>query len=80
MSPTVFSVDGVLGKEAEFFLKHLVEHLAMKWGRSYGAVMSWVRTRLSFAILRVTMLCVRGSRTRWRSLGLVDGTSMFESL
>ena len=37
----------MLGKEAEFFLKHLVEHLAMKWGKSHGAVMSLVRTRLS---------------------------------
>ena len=70
----------MLGKEAEFFLKHLAEHLAVKWGKLYGAVMSWVRTRLSFAILHATMLCVHGSRTRWRSLGLVDGAYMFESL
>jgi len=61
-------------------LKRLAEQLAMKWEKSYGVVMGWVRTRLSFAILRATMLCVRGSRTKWRSLGLLDGASMSESL
>jgi len=70
----------VLDKEAQFFLKRLAEHLAVKWGKPYGAAQSWVRTRLSFAILRATMFCVHGSRPRWRSLGLVDGASTFESL
>ena len=28
--------------------------------------MGWVRARLSFAILRAALLCVRGSRTKWR--------------
>ena len=79
-TPLCFSVDGVLGSEANFFLKRLADQLAMKWEKSYGVVMCWVRTRLAFAILRATMLCVRGSRTKWRSLGLLDGASMLESL
>ena len=39
-------------------------------------VMGWVRARLSFAILRAALLCVCGSRTKWRSLGIVDGVSL----
>ena len=39
-------------------------------------VMGWVRARISFAILRVTLLCVRGSRTKWRSLGISDDASL----
>ena len=39
-------------------------------------VMRWVRARLSFAILRTTLLCVRGSQTKWRSLGISDGASL----
>ena len=39
-------------------------------------IRGWVRARLSFAILRAALLCVRGSRTKWRSLGIVDGASL----
>ena len=39
-------------------------------------VMGWVRAHLSFAILRAVLLCVHGSRTKWRSLGIVDGASL----
>ena len=39
-------------------------------------VMGWVRARLSFAILRATLLCVHGSQTKWRSLGISDGASL----
>ena len=61
------SVDGVLGQEAECFVKLLAEKIATKWKRSYPEIAGWIRSRLSFAILRVTNLCLRGSRTKWRS-------------
>ena len=32
--------------------------------------------RLAFAILRATGLCVRGSRSKWRCLGLEDGAAI----
>ena len=57
-------------------MKRLSDFLAAKWESPYGVVMGWVRARLSFAILRATLLCVRGSRTKWRSLGIVDGASL----
>ena len=52
------------------------DFLAARWERPYSVVMGWVRARLSFAILRAALLCVRGSRTKWRSLGIVDGASL----
>ena len=39
-------------------------------------VMGWVRARLSFTIPRATLLCVRGSPTKWRNLGISDGASL----
>ena len=39
-------------------------------------VMEWVRVCLSFVILRAALLCVHGSCAKWRSLGIVDGTSL----
>ena len=43
-------------------------------------VMGWAQVRLSFAVLRATMICVRGSRVKWRSLGVCDGVPISESL
>jgi hypothetical protein len=37
-TPIVASVDGALGKEASFFLKHLSERLAIKWQQKYSDV------------------------------------------
>ena len=75
-TPICCSVDGVFGSEAEVFLKRLGENLAAKWNRGYSQVIGWVRARMSFAILRASILCIRGSRRRWRSLGLSDGAPL----
>ena len=78
-TPLCFAIDGMFGTEADFFLRHLAERLSIKWERSYSEVIGWVRSRLSFVILRATLLCVRGSRSRWQSLGIVEGASISES-
>ena len=72
-TPFCVSVDGLLGKEAQQFLKRMGDGLTHKWGKSYAETMSWMRAKLSFAILRATILCLRGSRTKWRCMGLDDG-------
>ena len=72
----MFSVDGVAGSEVASFLKRLAYCLSARWERSYADIMYWIRARLSFAILRAIVLCVRGSRTRCRCLGLEDGASI----
>ena len=54
------SIDGMLRVEPEFFLKRLSDHLAARWEYPFSIIMGWIRVRLSFAILRATMLCVRG--------------------
>ena len=49
--------------------------------KSNSEVLGWMRARLSFAILRATNLCLRGSRARWRSaVGLDDGAGCPVSL
>ena len=74
--PICVSVDGMLGCEATDFFKWIGDMLSAKWEIDYGVVMRWVCARLLFAILRATLLCVRGSRTIWCALGLVDGASI----
>ena len=71
-TPLVVSVDGVLGWEAECFIKLLAEKIAIKWKKSYPEVAGWIRARLSFAILMATKLSLRGSRIKWRSGTAID--------
>ena len=76
-TPFVLSVDGLLAREADLTLQRFADKLSRKWDKPYAEVMGWMRTRLSFAILRATNYCVRGSRVKWRSgVGMEDGAGL----
>ena len=76
-TPFVLSIDGLLAREAQFVIRPFADRLSTKWGKPYGKVMGWVRARLSFAILRATNRCVRGSRVMWRrGIGMEDGAGL----
>jgi hypothetical protein len=76
-TPLVVTADGLFGREAKSFIHHLCERIALKWGKNHSEVCHWVRVRLSFSILRATEFCIRGSRRKWRSLGIgEDGASI----
>ena len=75
-TPICVSVDGMMGKEAGVFVKRLADRLSRKWNCNYSTVLGWIRTHLTFAILRATILCLRGSRTKWRSITVVDGSPL----
>ena len=72
-TPLCVSVDGLFGKEKEHFVKRIGQSLSLKWDKNYSQVMGWIQARLLFAILRATVLCLRGSRTKLRCLGIEDG-------
>ena len=59
-TPLVLSTAGGLGCEATIFYKRLAHIISWKY---YANVMCWLRFRLSFAILRSAIMCVRGSRS-----------------
>ena len=48
----IFSVDGLAGSEANCFLKRIACRLSSRWDWSYAEVLSWIRARLAFAIVR----------------------------
>ena len=75
-TPLCFLVDGLAGDEAACFLKHLGGSLAVTWERHYGEVIRWLWARLAFALVWATNVCIRGSRTKWRLLGLEDETAV----
>ena len=39
----------------------------------YNNTLNWVRTKLSFTLVRATNLCIRGTRSKWRGLSIEDG-------
>jgi len=75
-TPLCFSVDGLTGTEASCFIKRLANGLSSCWDRSYSEVLCWVCTRLAFAILRATGLCLRGTRSKWRCFGQEDSAAI----
>ena len=62
-TPLVFSATGGMGREAATFYKRLADGISRKEQKQYSVVMGWIRCRLSFAILRSAILCIRGSRS-----------------
>ena len=64
-TPLVFSVYGGMGRECQHFFKRLCGLLAEKRGENLSVVSSWVRTKLSFALLRSALTSVRGTRHRY---------------
>ena len=58
-----------MGTECQRFVKHLAEKIAQKDGEPYHCVITWLRTVLSFEILRSVHACVRGSRTPFHKIG-----------
>ena len=77
-TPFVVSTDGMLGREANFLLKTLAQSISIKWDvKPLGQTTGWLRTKLSFAILRAINLCLCGSRTKWRSrVGIDDSAGL----
>ena len=57
----IFSLTGGLGPAATIFLKCLASLLATKWDQNYSAPMGWLCCRLSFSLLRSSIMCIRGA-------------------
>ena len=71
-TPLVFSVNGSTGKECSMFHKHLAEMIATKSGERYEKIISIIRCRLSFLILKSSLMCIRGSRSFDKSCTSMD--------
>ena len=52
--------------ECKRYHSRLAELVATKKGESHATTMSWIRARVSFALLRSVLLCLRGSQAKRR--------------
>ena len=63
LTPLVFSVNGGMGRECKKFYSRLTEMIAEKRNISNSIATTFIRTKISFSLLRSMLLCIRGSRS-----------------
>ena len=61
-NPLVFSTSGGMGPQATAVTKQLAKKISDQNDLPESVVMGWLRCRISFAILRSSLVCLRGSR------------------
>ena len=58
-TPLVFSCFGGMSHECTMFFKHMTSLIADKRNESYQNVAKWIKTKISFALLKVALICLR---------------------
>lgn len=71
-TPLVFTSTGGMADEYKRFHSRLAELLALKKGDDYATTISWIRAKVSFAILRSALLCLRGTRSKRGAANISD--------
>ena len=69
-NPLVFSVCGGMGAQASVVLKRICQCISEKQNLHYSIVAGFMRVRISFALLRSALICLRGTRSKTRSLNM----------
>ena len=62
-TPLVFSSFGGYGKETSCFLSKLVGKIAHKFEMEKSAVANYIRSKISFELIRSQVACIRGARS-----------------
>ena len=62
-TPLVFATTGGMGRLATTFYKRLASMVSEKRASTYSSTLGWIRTHLSFSLLRSAVLCIRGARS-----------------
>ena len=71
-TPLVLSTTGGMARDCAVFYKHLADRLTDKRKTTYSLVMTWLRCRISFALLRSAIRVLRRSRSSTTALAPVD--------
>ncbi len=62
-SPMAYSITGGLGPQADIVTKRLSVRIAAKQEIPKLVAAGWINCRISFAIIRSALVCIRGSRS-----------------
>jgi hypothetical protein len=63
-NPLVFTTVGAMAPQCQIVVKRLAEKISKKQSVNQSIVTGWLRVRLSFALLRTTLMCIRGTRRK----------------
>ena len=66
-TPLVFSIYGTMRRECRTFYSRLSDLLSEKRDLPKSITMNWIRTKICFALMKSSFLCLRGSRTLSRT-------------
>ena len=55
-----------------YYYYYYVELISSKKQENYATTITWIRTKLSFAILRTALVCLRGTRSRRRKTNVQE--------
>jgi hypothetical protein len=61
-TPMVYSIDGIVGREARNAKRRLATHLVSKWKRGYSQMVYYVRVQMAIAVVCANSLLIRRSR------------------
>ena len=69
-TPLIFTTSGAMSHECSKFHKALAEKMSVKSGEKYEDIMRYMRVKISFLVLKATLLCLRGSRTMRKNIDI----------
>ena len=59
-TPLVFTTTGDMGEECKRYHNRPAELVTANKGEDYATIVSWIRSKVSFAMLSSALLCPRG--------------------
>lgn len=71
-TPLIFSIHGSMGRECITFYSRLSELIADKKNIPISTAVTYIRTKLCFALLRSGLICLRGSRSLYKKFDVGD--------
>ena len=72
--PLVFSCSGGAGTSAVKAMKQLALKISDKTKENYGTTINFIRTKLSFALLKSAIICLRGCRQTKQKLDTFENS------
>ena len=69
-----------MSEECNMFFKHLTNLIADKRNEKYQTVTRWIKTKISFALLKVALICLRGYRGKLKDKECVSDENISKDI
>jgi len=76
-TPMIYSVHGMVGREAKMAEKWMASYLSKKWYQPYIQMVSFVRLRIWLSIAMSSRLLIHGSRERDAVCPFIQSVAVF---